>query len=636
MRKFRILTLLAVLTLVAVVFSAVPTSAQNPPVTNTRYIVLALDEFTSVDDTQPVGLPSPITFGPDRANFFTNPALPGIYVQVGHTAPSEFDDGGTAAAQALLDDTLGADATGPAPLYGDESWRTLQTLVAGNAVAPPASNPSGTPSTNDGKTEILIVPDLLLDAVLGGATILPFDVADIQAIEWTTNRSATSENTDNEWYASIWSRFAASTGGAFPDGVALINFEPRYEPGLVATGTTNTYTASDTGATEPFNETNFGFTPNLITLEEITGGPVDWSTQVNSGSTNTVDYTGNTVEAIAFATASAWGYQLDSYIDQLVIELDAGGNVTERWIFDLEQTNNYVEPTIDKAFSPPVTPPSITSQVTYTLTNPNATPLSGATFSDTLTGLTAGGFTTINGTGCSGDVTVAGSTITLTNGILPANSTCEVVTSVFSATAGSYTSTTTALTSFTVPGTDTATATLIIGAPLFDSVPAAPGPIELTGPTGTTATSIIAVSNVGDPGSELDVVLQSISTGYSVTGLPISDLTPAGSPVNLTVSCTVPQTEGTLVVNTDPFEFGNPITFRLTCVEGEAEPTPEPTPDPEPEPEPTTAPDPGQPSTPGQQVQPAQPENLGVTELPATGETPLWARVLRWLLTLDE
>jgi hypothetical protein len=68
------------------------------------------------------------------------------------------------------------------------------------------------------------------------------------------------------------------------------------------------------------------------------------------------------------------------------------------------------------------------------------------------------------------------------------------------------------------------------------------------------------------------------------------------------------------------------------------EPTPEPTPESTPEPTPDPTPDPGDPgTTPGQPgTTPVQPEDLGVEQLPATGESPFWTRIIRFVLGLGQ
>ncbi|NJR12736.1 hypothetical protein HC776_02395 [bacterium] len=116
--------------------------------------------------------------------------------------------------------------------------------------------------------------------------------------------------------------------------------------------------------------------------------------------------------------------------------------------------------------------------------------------------------------------------------------------------------------------------TCITAIPIYSSTPAPASTIALAGTTGSSASGTIAVTNIGAVGSTLDVSLVSISLGYTIVGLPINTLAQGAAAATLTVSCTVPQAPGTLVVQTN--ETGNPqYTYTLTCVStGNATPPP--------------------------------------------------------------
>jgi hypothetical protein len=99
----------------------------------------------------------------------------------------------------------------------------------------------------------------------------------------------------------------------------------------------------------------------------------------------------------------------------------------------------------------------------------------------------------------------------------------------------------------------------------------------MSGTAGSNQSTTFNVSNVGGVGSLLNVSLASISAGYGVTGLPINNLTVGAPSAPVQVSCTVPQANGTLVVQTN--EPGNPqYTYNLTCVDTGVPPVPTVTP----------------------------------------------------------
>ncbi|MEX1071893.1 MAG: sortase [Anaerolineales bacterium] len=102
--------------------------------------------------------------------------------------------------------------------------------------------------------------------------------------------------------------------------------------------------------------------------------------------------------------------------------------------------------------------------------------------------------------------------------------------------------------------------------PTYSATPPDGSTLTFIGPIGSTPPSLtIEVSNSGDPGSQLDVSLNSISFGYSVSGLPINDQGPTDPPSKITVQCdSVPRANGTLRLSTN--DTANPdIVYHLTC-----------------------------------------------------------------------
>ena len=99
--------------------------------------------------------------------------------------------------------------------------------------------------------------------------------------------------------------------------------------------------------------------------------------------------------------------------------------------------------TAAKAFTPASVSTNATSVLKITLTNPNATALTGVAFNDAYpSGLvnTASPAGAISGVGCSGTVTAAANStaLVLSGGVIPASGSCNITANVSSAAAGSY------------------------------------------------------------------------------------------------------------------------------------------------------------------------------------------------------
>lgn len=96
-------------------------------------------------------------------------------------------------------------------------------------------------------------------------------------------------------------------------------------------------------------------------------------------------------------------------------------------------TLNVAQPDISKAFGSPTLPLNGTTLLTITLTNPTATAMTGAAFTDTLpAGLTS---SAAGGT-CAGTRTASGTAVALTGGTLPAQGSCTVTATVTGTTVG--------------------------------------------------------------------------------------------------------------------------------------------------------------------------------------------------------
>jgi uncharacterized repeat protein (TIGR01451 family) len=96
-------------------------------------------------------------------------------------------------------------------------------------------------------------------------------------------------------------------------------------------------------------------------------------------------------------------------------------------------TLNIARPDIAKAFSVPTIPVGNTATLTITLSNPTAVAMTAAAFTDTMpTGLTSSAPLG----SCAGTKTAGGSTVALSAGTIPANSSCTVIATVTGTTIG--------------------------------------------------------------------------------------------------------------------------------------------------------------------------------------------------------
>src|SRR5204863_2489199 len=97
--------------------------------------------------------------------------------------------------------------------------------------------------------------------------------------------------------------------------------------------------------------------------------------------------------------------------------------------------------TVAKAFSPASIGANATSVLTITLTNPNATAVTGAALTDNYPANLVNTSSANGATTCgAGTVTAAngGGSVVLASGTVPASGSCTVTVNVASATAGSY------------------------------------------------------------------------------------------------------------------------------------------------------------------------------------------------------
>ncbi|RMG85550.1 MAG: hypothetical protein D6712_09240, partial [Chloroflexi bacterium] len=346
----------------------------------------------------------------------------------------------------------------PAPVpAGFGAWQSLEPpLVA----------------TNTGKIEIYFIPETIL------GTGSPYTIGDLRSITWYTyNDDPIAPPTLPNWYVNIW----ADAGGG---RTAMLSGEPYWANNLNGAANTWLQWTADASGSVTTNEitfhetrhacTQFGWAAGggvgpMATLQDLTTAPFTWNnvpsqtwfggagncTGTPNPLTTTIDYRPMTIYSISFGTGSGWAANFDGWLDGMEIVLDDGSGGEDRIFIDLE-VDLPAEPQIDKSFSPATVNINQNSTLAYTITNTNTLDgLSGIAFSDN-TGLTLGATFTVGGDpNCifrASDVTIAGGTITVSNGYVPPDATCTLRLTASSPTAGVFTSTTSAVTSPTSRG----------------------------------------------------------------------------------------------------------------------------------------------------------------------------------------
>ena len=185
-------------------------------------------------------------------------------------------------------------------------------------------------------------------------------------------------------------------------------------------------------------------------------------------------------------------------------------------------------PTVAKSFSPTTIPTQGTSTLTITLSNSNASAITGAAFTDTYPAGLVNAPTPAASTTCAGGTVTAaagGGTVALSGGTIPASGSCTVTVSVTSSTGGSYANNVPvgAVTSTNAPANAVAsnTATLTVLSRPGVTKQFSPNPIVV----GQNSTLTITLTN---------------SNTVAITGAAFTDTYPAGVTNASTASTTCP------------------------------------------------------------------------------------------------
>ncbi|MDD5057077.1 MAG: DUF11 domain-containing protein [Sideroxydans sp.] len=226
-------------------------------------------------------------------------------------------------------------------------------------------------------------------------------------------------------------------------------------------------------------------------------------------------------------------------------------------------------PTVSKSFSPAYIGLGGSSTMTITLTNPNATDITGAAFTDTYPALLTNNGSLVNN--CGGTVTAGSGSpnnLVLAGGTIPAGGSCTISISTTSATAGNYGNTLAAgdvTTANAGSNTSAATANLSVQAApsitFLKSVAVFWDPVNLSvnpkNIPGAIAEYTLFASNAGGP-ADVDTI--SITDAIPAnTALYVNDINGAGSGpvlfVDGSTSSTLTYTFGALGNMSDDLDF---------------------------------------------------------------------------------
>ncbi len=187
-------------------------------------------------------------------------------------------------------------------------------------------------------------------------------------------------------------------------------------------------------------------------------------------------------------------------------------------------------PTVAKAFTPTEIPVTGTSVLTITLTNPNATDITGAAFTDNYPAELVNMATPDGATTCTGGTVTAavdGTSLALSGATIPASGSCTVTVNVTSATAASYLNSTGAVTTDNAGEGASASATL--------HVLASPVVAKAFSPSGIEANAVsvltITLTNTNEVAITGAAFTDSYPSGLVNTGTPDGATTCAGGTV---------------------------------------------------------------------------------------------------------
>jgi Beta-propeller repeat len=244
--------------------------------------------------------------------------------------------------------------------------------------------------------------------------------------------------------------------------------------GIAVDSAGNVYLKGDTGSSNfptasPFQAALGGGTDIFVTKLNPTGSALVYSSYLGGSGT---DVGHGLVSAIALDSSGNVYVTGDTSSTNFPtvnpIQAAFGGAPTDAFVAKIGQIVNAQPPTITKAFGDASISLGSDTSLTFTLNNPNlTTALSGVSFTDPLPpGLIVGTPNGLTGS-CGGTVTATpdSSSITLSGGMLAANSGCTFSVTVTGQMVGSWLNTTEAVSSTESGNGDTASASITVEPP---------------------------------------------------------------------------------------------------------------------------------------------------------------------------
>jgi hypothetical protein len=307
---------------------------------------------------------------------------------------------------------------------------------------------------------------------------------------------------------------------------SAVSIAKAFNPASIQSGGTSVVTLT-LSSSNTVALTNGAFTDTLVNMSAA-GGPVTGTctgttpSSLASGQT-ALSFSGITIPAagsctvIFSATSNTPGVQPNTTSGVTTTQIPQAGppsNTTNLTVL--------APPTISKLFNPSTIQSGASSVVTLTLSNGNATALTGGAFTDTLANMSAvGGNVTGTCTGTSPATLTPNQTALSFTGItLPANSSCTVIFSVTSTTPGIQPNKTSGVTTTqtTTAGSASNTANLTVLAP--PTIAKAFSPATIQSGANSVVTLTLTNSNASDltGGAFTDTLANMSAVGGNVTG----------------------------------------------------------------------------------------------------------------------
>jgi len=252
----------------------------------------------------------------------------------------------------------------------------------------------------------------------------------IHSHDVTTTNGATNEN---EASATLTNLAGASVTKAFVNST-ITSGVGNHSDLVITINNTSNFPLTGLGLVDVLPS---GMDPDGgITTPQCGGGTVayDSSTRKLTLTDGSLSDGGSCTITVGVTAPTAGTYE--NCIEAGVLQNDHSAS-NERTCETLTVMQGLIPPSITKTFSPNPVAVNATSGLTFTITNPNATALTGVQFTDTFPS-TLVVASTPNSSQCNGTVTTTANSITLTGGTIPASKSCTVTVGTKSADAGEY------------------------------------------------------------------------------------------------------------------------------------------------------------------------------------------------------